>query len=213
MWEFAFLYDQKSAGRGGNCRKGTMTLNSNVWAFTSRTTVNRAWDKYPQITSHEFIHQKTFPAPSLCFLPLCSFKRHITAMAYHPHLLLPLPPTPAFKESLSSWAVQLCVAGHVPLLTTRKVGLPPWMWWEGSSNRSPLSLSSNPHPQLRAACEAGITKEKLKEHMQTGPSARDLMQMLSPLGQGFCGLPVSDRTLRRMFDFLLWPWKINYAEI
>lgn len=64
-------------------------------------------------------------------------------------------------------------------------------------------LPSNPHPQLRAACEAGITKEKLKEHMQTGPSARDLMQMLSPLGQGFCGLPVSDRTLRRMFDFLL----------
>lgn len=64
----SFCYDQGSAGREGNCRKGAMTLNSNVLAFMSRTAVNRAWCKYPQITSHEFIHifnQKTLPAPLL----------------------------------------------------------------------------------------------------------------------------------------------------
>lgn len=96
---------------------------------------------------------------------------------------LSLPP-PACKESLSSWAVQLCVARQGPLLTTGKVGLPAWMWWESSLQT---------HPQLRAACEAGFAKERLKEHVQAGPSARDLTQMLSSLGQGFCGLPISDR--------------------
>lgn len=69
----SFCYDRGSAGREGNCRKGAMTLNSNVPAFMSRTTVNRAWGKYPQITSHEFIHnsnQKTFPAPLLPSSPV-----------------------------------------------------------------------------------------------------------------------------------------------
>lgn len=117
-------------------------------------------------------------------------------MAYHPHLLLPLPPTPGLQRKplfMSSAAV----CGRPRPSPHHQEGGTPRLNVMGR-------LPPNPPPphRLRAACEAGVTKERLKEHTQAGPSARDLMQTLSSLGQGFCGLPISDRrTLRRMFDF------------
>lgn len=100
----SFCYNQGSAGREGNCRKGAMTLNSNVPAFMSRTTVNRAWGKYPQITSHEFIHisnQKTFPAPLLPSSPvLLNVVLQQPCIPSPPSAASPSQPGPAKKASL-----------------------------------------------------------------------------------------------------------------
>lgn len=75
--------------------KERLPLNSNVLVFISRTTVNRAWDKYPQITSHEFIHIskpeniQNVPQPFASFLS-CSVKSHLINSR-----VIPSPPSVA----------------------------------------------------------------------------------------------------------------------